>query len=303
MSYRTLLAQEAFWRPSNQMGVLNTDLAKQLEATTLGARLWRLQPGQASTRHRHRQTHELYVLLEGTGRIRIGQDLHTLEPLCSLLVRPRRGPAAIQRHRRRSALARRRRAARGREHARDDPRTARVALPGRTQGAPTRDSGHAAHRQRIASNAGVAAPAPRSCSLSHTCNRVIIGIKRNGAARRRGRRVAPNWKSRCLPERAPEPARRHERDHRRRVGPARWRRTCSPRVAGGSMRAVGCPRWRESRAIEENSHLSRAYRVVAAERWSCSRPGRARCAMRSRVARLIGAAQVARLCHRTEPRG
>jgi quercetin dioxygenase-like cupin family protein len=70
------------------MGVSNTDLAKQLEATTLGARLWRLRPGQASTRHRHRQTHELYVLLAGTGRIRVGQDLHTLQPLSSLLIEP-----------------------------------------------------------------------------------------------------------------------------------------------------------------------------------------------------------------------
>jgi uncharacterized cupin superfamily protein len=88
MSYRVLAAADAFWRPSNQMGVLNTDLAKQLEASTLGARLWRLHPGQASTRHRHRRTHELYVLLEGTGRIRIGEELHTLEPLGTLLVEP-----------------------------------------------------------------------------------------------------------------------------------------------------------------------------------------------------------------------
>ena len=86
MTYRVLAAEDAFWRPSNQMGVLNTDLAKQLEASTLGARLWRLQPGQASTRHRHRRTHELYVLLEGTGRIRIGEELHTLEPLSTALV-------------------------------------------------------------------------------------------------------------------------------------------------------------------------------------------------------------------------
>lgn len=88
MSYRTLSAQDAFWRPSNQMGVMNTDLAKQLEATTLGARLWRLAPGQASTRHRHRATTELYVLLEGTGRVRVGDHLHTLAPLSSLLVDP-----------------------------------------------------------------------------------------------------------------------------------------------------------------------------------------------------------------------
>lgn len=88
MSYRLLHAQQAFWRLSNQMGVSNTDLAKQLEATTLGARLWRLRPGQASTRHRHRGTHELYVLLEGTGRIRVGRDLHTLERLSTVLIEP-----------------------------------------------------------------------------------------------------------------------------------------------------------------------------------------------------------------------
>jgi uncharacterized cupin superfamily protein len=86
MAFRMLTAAEAFWRPSNQMGVLNTDLAKQLDAATLGARLWRLKPGQASTRHRHRREDELYVLLEGRGRIRIGEEVLTLEPLSALYV-------------------------------------------------------------------------------------------------------------------------------------------------------------------------------------------------------------------------
>jgi uncharacterized cupin superfamily protein len=88
MGYRVLEVGDAFWRESNQMGVLNTDLAKQLTAATLGARLWRLRPGQASTRHRHRVTEELYVLLEGTGRLRVGDDLLTLAPLSSVLVEP-----------------------------------------------------------------------------------------------------------------------------------------------------------------------------------------------------------------------
>lgn len=88
MSYRILAAEDAFWRPSNQMGVLNTDLGKQLEADTLGARLWRIRPGQASTRHRHRRTSELYVLLKGTGRIRIANELHTLQPLSSVFIEP-----------------------------------------------------------------------------------------------------------------------------------------------------------------------------------------------------------------------
>jgi uncharacterized cupin superfamily protein len=71
------------------MGVLNTDLAAQLGAETLGARFWRLAPGQASTRHRHRETTELYVLLEGRGRLRVGDELLTLEPLSAVLVEPR----------------------------------------------------------------------------------------------------------------------------------------------------------------------------------------------------------------------
>ena len=70
MAYRVLSSRDAFWRPSNQMKVENTDLAKQLGAETLGARSWRLHPGQASTKHRHFETHELYVLIAGEGRMR-----------------------------------------------------------------------------------------------------------------------------------------------------------------------------------------------------------------------------------------
>ncbi len=86
MAARVLHAGDASWRPSNQMGVLNTDLAKQLGATTLGARLWRLEPGQASTRHRHTRQEELYVMLEGRGRVRVGDELITLEPLSAVYV-------------------------------------------------------------------------------------------------------------------------------------------------------------------------------------------------------------------------
>jgi quercetin dioxygenase-like cupin family protein len=88
MSPRILHATDAYWRPSNQMGVLNTDLANQLDAETMGARLWRLAPGQASTKHRHPTQTELYVVLEGTGRMRIGDELVTLDPLSSVLVEP-----------------------------------------------------------------------------------------------------------------------------------------------------------------------------------------------------------------------
>lgn len=89
MAYRLLKAADAFWRPSNQMRVENTDLGKQLEAKQLGSRLWRLAPGQASTKHRHFEQEELYVLLEGTGRVRIDEEGPlTLAPLDTLLVEP-----------------------------------------------------------------------------------------------------------------------------------------------------------------------------------------------------------------------
>ncbi len=88
MSFRVLPAGEAHWRPSNQLRVENTDLAKQLRSSTLAARMWRLAPGQASTRHRHEKQTELYVVLEGTGRIRVEGELLTLDRLSSILVEP-----------------------------------------------------------------------------------------------------------------------------------------------------------------------------------------------------------------------
>ncbi len=88
MSHRVLHAADASWRPSNQMRVTNTDLARALGVRDLGARLWRLRPGQASTRHRHRAQTELYVVLEGTGRMRVGGELLTLAPLSAVAVDP-----------------------------------------------------------------------------------------------------------------------------------------------------------------------------------------------------------------------
>ena len=88
MAFRLLPASGAFWRPSNQTKVENTDLAKQLEASRLGARLWRLAPGQTVTRHRHFEQEELYLLLEGAGRMRVDGELLTLGRLDAVLVEP-----------------------------------------------------------------------------------------------------------------------------------------------------------------------------------------------------------------------
>jgi quercetin dioxygenase-like cupin family protein len=88
MGYRVLTGADAFWRRSNQMKTWNTDLGKQLEASALGARMWRLEPGQASTKHKHFDQEELYLLLEGQGRMRVDDEVLTLAPLDTLLVEP-----------------------------------------------------------------------------------------------------------------------------------------------------------------------------------------------------------------------
>lgn len=88
MGYANLAAADAHWRESNRMRVLNTDLAKQLGASRLGAQPRRLRPGEASTRHRHAEQEELYLLLEGTGRVRIGERALTLGALDALRIDP-----------------------------------------------------------------------------------------------------------------------------------------------------------------------------------------------------------------------
>ena len=88
MAYRVLHASDAHWRESTILGNPNTDLAGQLDAKGLTARLWRLRPGEAMTRHRHRKEEELYVLLSGRGRMRVDGELLTLEPLSAVLVEP-----------------------------------------------------------------------------------------------------------------------------------------------------------------------------------------------------------------------
>ncbi len=138
MSYRVLAADDAHWRESNQMGVLNTDLGAQLEATTFGARLWRVAPGQASTRHRHIETAELYVLLEGTGRMRVGEDLLTLSPLSSVFVEPDTVRQLFNDTDGDQLWLDSRLAARVGEHARADPRGDEHHLSRRAAGAATR---------------------------------------------------------------------------------------------------------------------------------------------------------------------
>lgn len=86
--YSVLLPRDAQWRESNIMKIPNANLAEQLGSEKLGARLWRLPPFSANTWHRHAEQDELYFVLEGTGRMRIGVETVTVPRHGAVLVRP-----------------------------------------------------------------------------------------------------------------------------------------------------------------------------------------------------------------------
>ena len=87
--YAILLPQDQTWRRSKIMKIPNTNLLEQLGGEgSLGGRLWRLPPFSANTWHRHVDQWELYLVLEGMGRMRVGKDTLTLPRFGSVLVRP-----------------------------------------------------------------------------------------------------------------------------------------------------------------------------------------------------------------------
>jgi len=88
MGHRTVSAQTAVWQTSRLSGVENCDLASLLATPELASRLWRVRPGQAIARHRHRTQTEVYLLLEGRGRLRVDEDLLTLAPMSAVAVDP-----------------------------------------------------------------------------------------------------------------------------------------------------------------------------------------------------------------------
>jgi mannose-6-phosphate isomerase-like protein (cupin superfamily) len=76
------------WRPSNLMEIPNADFLERTGSENLGARLWRLPPKSASTLHKHIRQEEFYFVLEGMGRMRVGDETLTVPKYGGVLVGP-----------------------------------------------------------------------------------------------------------------------------------------------------------------------------------------------------------------------
>ena len=63
------------------MKIPNADFLERTGSENIGARLWRLPPQSANTLHKHIRQEEFYFVLEGTGRIRVGEGDRETGPL------------------------------------------------------------------------------------------------------------------------------------------------------------------------------------------------------------------------------
>jgi mannose-6-phosphate isomerase-like protein (cupin superfamily) len=86
--YVLITPNDLHWRPSNLMKIPNADYLERTASQNLGARLWRLSPKSANTLHKHVRAEEFYFVLEGVGRMRIGDETLTVPKCGGVLVGP-----------------------------------------------------------------------------------------------------------------------------------------------------------------------------------------------------------------------
>ncbi len=86
--YRLIEPKDLLWRPSNLMQIPNADYLERTGSQNLSARLWRLQPRSANTLHKHIRQEEFYFVLEGVGRMRVGEETFTVPKYGGVLVGP-----------------------------------------------------------------------------------------------------------------------------------------------------------------------------------------------------------------------
>jgi len=87
--YFLIKPEDLAWRPSNMMKIPNADFLERTKSEILGARLWRLPPRSANALHKHVKAEEFYFVIEGTGRMRVGDETLTVPKHGGVLVGPK----------------------------------------------------------------------------------------------------------------------------------------------------------------------------------------------------------------------
>jgi mannose-6-phosphate isomerase-like protein (cupin superfamily) len=61
---------------------------KDLEAADTGLAYQRIKPGQRALAHRHENAEEIYVVIAGSGRVKLGDEVHDIAHLDAIRVAP-----------------------------------------------------------------------------------------------------------------------------------------------------------------------------------------------------------------------
>jgi mannose-6-phosphate isomerase-like protein (cupin superfamily) len=86
--YYLIKPDDLHWRLSNLMKIPNADYLERTGSENIGARLWRLPAKSANTLHKHIRSEEFYFVVEGTGRMRVGDEALTVPKYGGVLVGP-----------------------------------------------------------------------------------------------------------------------------------------------------------------------------------------------------------------------
>ena len=86
--YHLIKPDDLAWRLSNLMKIPNADFLERTGSENMGARLWRMPRQSANTLHKHIRSEEFYFVLEGTGRLRVGDETLTVPKHGGVLVGP-----------------------------------------------------------------------------------------------------------------------------------------------------------------------------------------------------------------------
>ena len=86
--YFLIKPENLSWRPSNMMKIPNADFLERTKSENLGARLWLFPPNSANTLHKHVRAEEFYFVVEGVGRMRVGNETLTVPKHGGILVGP-----------------------------------------------------------------------------------------------------------------------------------------------------------------------------------------------------------------------
>ena len=73
--YSKLVLDEAERVPSASSGTPHVDLAAELGCTEMRPKVWFLSPGDEMSFHRQAEQEELYVVIRGPGRFRVGDEV------------------------------------------------------------------------------------------------------------------------------------------------------------------------------------------------------------------------------------